>query len=104
MSNSDEQRRDAELVRRFREGDERAFSKLIALYRDPLLTLVNAVVKEYDAADSAVHRTFVNAWKNLHKFRVERSFRKWICKIALNAARTSLKKQLQALKNVRIDE
>ena len=77
--------RDRALVTAALEGDLEAFNRLVELYQDLLFGLTYRVVGDREAASDAVQEAFLNAYRNLARFRGD-SFRSWLTRIALNAA------------------
>jgi RNA polymerase sigma-70 factor (ECF subfamily) len=78
-------RRDRGLVSAALDGNLDAFNHLVELYQDMLYGLCYRVVGDREAAADAAQEAFLNAYRNLAKFRGD-SFRSWLTRIALNAA------------------
>ena len=49
---------DEELIARFQEGDEQAYTELVNRYRDKLITFVYRFVNEFEKAEDLVQDTF----------------------------------------------
>jgi RNA polymerase sigma-70 factor, ECF subfamily len=77
--------RDQALVDAALGGDLDAFNRLVQLYQDYLFALVVRVVNDRESAEDAVQEAFVNAYRNLARFRGQ-AFKGWLTRIALNAA------------------
>jgi RNA polymerase sigma-70 factor (ECF subfamily) len=77
--------RDRSLVAAALDGNLDAFNRLVELYQDMLYGLCFRVVGDRDTAGDAVQEAFLNAYRNLARFRGD-SFRSWLTRIALNAA------------------
>ena len=56
---------DADLVLRARNGDDRAFTRLMRRHNPPLYGFVRRYIADADAAVDVVQETFVAAWKAL---------------------------------------
>ena len=82
-----EEETDADLVLRARDGDDRAFTRLMRRHNPPLYGFVRRYVADADAAVDVVQETFVAAWKALARFDDQRAFPVWLRAIALNKCR-----------------
>src|SRR4051794_20852924 len=78
-------RRDRLLVSAALEGNLDSFNHLVELYQDMLYGLCYRVVGDRETAADAAQEAFLNAYRNLARFRGD-SFRSWLTRIALNAA------------------
>ena len=75
---------DANLVGRFRHGEEKAFNQLVLRYQKRIYDLTYRMVRNHqDAADLSME-VFVRAYKGLAKFEERSSFYVWLAKIAVN--------------------
>ena len=75
---------DANLVGRFKHGDEKAFNQLVLRYQKRIYDLTYRMVRNHqDAADLSME-VFVRAYKGLAKFEERSSFYVWLAKIAVN--------------------
>lgn len=79
---------EASLLARARNGDREATDALIRRYLRDVYDLTARVLGDRDLAEDAAQDAFVNAVGALHRFRGESSFRTWLLRIALNAARS----------------
>jgi len=84
---------DRDLVQRARAGNRDALDALLARHLDDVFDLVYRVLGNRDAADDAVQDAFVNAMRGLPRFRGDASFRTWLLRIALNTARSALRRR-----------
>jgi RNA polymerase sigma-70 factor, ECF subfamily len=84
--------RDQALVEQARAGDPAAFNQLVELYQDYLYAMTFRMVRRRDVAEDAVQEAFFSAYRNLDRFSGS-SFRAWLTRIAINAARDILRKQ-----------
>ena len=76
---------DERLVALARDGDERAFTAIVARYRAPLLRYCLRYLPP-EGADDAVQQTFINAHAALARERGPVALRPWLYRIAHNAA------------------
>ncbi|PIE03856.1 MAG: hypothetical protein CSA81_00285 [Acidobacteria bacterium] len=62
---------DRELIRRFLEGDETAFTLIVNKYRRYIYGMTYRFVQNQAEADDLTQETFIKAFQNLKKFRQE---------------------------------
>jgi RNA polymerase sigma-70 factor (ECF subfamily) len=84
--------RDRALVERALAGELEAFNRLVELHQDYLYAMTVRVVRDRDMAEDAVQDAFFSAYRNLARFSGP-SFRAWLTRIALNAAKDILRKR-----------
>ncbi len=87
---------DHSVVEQARLGDERAWRELYDAHADLVFRLAYRVVNDRDAALDVVQEAYVKASKSIDRFRGDSSFRSWIASIALNEARSWLRKRARA--------
>lgn len=78
---------DADLVRRARAGEERAYTLLMRQHKDGLYRFARRYTGDSDEAYEVVQLTFISAWKALARFDTGRAFDTWLRAIALNKCR-----------------
>ena len=76
------------LLARARAGDADAVDALVRKYLKDVYSVTMRVLGDHDMAQDAAQDAMVNALQALQRFRGESSFRTWLMRIALNAART----------------
>jgi RNA polymerase sigma-70 factor (ECF subfamily) len=76
------------LLARARAGDADAVAALISKYVKDVFAVTARLLDDRDLAQDAAQDALVNALKGLKRFRGEASFRTWLLRIAVNAART----------------
>jgi RNA polymerase sigma-70 factor (ECF subfamily) len=86
-ANKREAEYDAELVRRFNSGDEEAFVEIMTRYRDKILSVALALLRNRSDAEEIVQDTFVRAYRGLARFRGDSSLATWLHRIAVNLSR-----------------
>src|SRR5581483_2237412 len=84
---------DAELVERFRAGERAAFDELVRRHQRSILVLGHRILRSTEDARDVAQRAFVQAYKQLGRFRGESSFRTWLYRIAANLALDALRKR-----------
>lgn len=77
---------EADLLARFRTGDERAVRELYGLYARPVFTVAYSVLRDRELANDAVQQTFLKAWNGAHSFDADRRFEPWLYAIARRVA------------------
>ena len=86
---------DASLIARARVGDEAAIDSLVRRYLGDVYSVTSRVLHDTELAQDAAQDALINAVRGLRRFRGEASFRTWLLRIALNAARTLARKQVR---------
>jgi len=76
-----------ELVDQFKGGDEKAFDKIMALYKDKISEVVTPLLKNHEESEEIVQDVFIKAHRGLANFRGESSLITWLHTIAVNLAR-----------------
>jgi RNA polymerase sigma-70 factor (ECF subfamily) len=84
---------EASLIGRARKGDAHAADQLVRRYIGDVYAVTSRVLLDNDLAQDAAQEAFVNALRGLPRFRGDASFRTWLLRIALNAARTIARRQ-----------
>lgn len=82
---------DAQVVRRFLEGDAGAFTELVSRYRTRLLNFVFRTIGDRERAEDLVQEVFIRVYRHLHRFDQSRKFSTWIYTIASNLAKNELR-------------
>ncbi len=78
---------DADLVRRARAGEQRAFSLLMGRHKHWLYRFIRRYVGDADEAYDVLQDAFVSAMSNLARYDPTRPFEAWLRRIALNKCR-----------------
>ena len=78
---------DAELVRRFNGGDESVFIEIMARYRERIISVATALLRNHADAEEIAQDTFIRAHRGLARFRGDSSLATWLHRIAVNLAR-----------------
>ena len=84
---------DASLIARARSGDELAIDQLVRRYSGDVYSVTSRVLHDNELAQDAAQDALISAVRALHRFRGDASFRTWLLRIALNAARTIARRQ-----------
>jgi RNA polymerase sigma-70 factor, ECF subfamily len=81
-----------ELIARIRGGDKDLFHDLIRPYERRIYLTVLALLGSEAEAEDAAQEVMIKAFRNLGSFRSESRFSTWLVSIALNEARSRLRK------------
>jgi RNA polymerase sigma-70 factor (ECF subfamily) len=81
-----------DIIRRILHGEVDAFRYFIDTYKDMAFSLVMGMVQDESIAEDVVQTAFINAFKNLKKFKKKSKFSTWFYTIVLNEARIQLRK------------
>ncbi|MBI4409680.1 MAG: RNA polymerase sigma factor [Gemmatimonadetes bacterium] len=84
---------DAEVLARARAGDPAALEVLVARHLSDVYDVAARVLGDRDLARDAAQDAFVNALGALDRFRGDASFRTWLLRIAVNAARSLARRE-----------
>ncbi len=80
---------EAALVARLRAGEMDAFDQLVEEYQGLVYALAVRILNDAEDARDATQETFLKVYRHLGKFRGEASLKTWICRIAINQARSA---------------
>lgn len=90
---SDSARRDLELVDQALAGNERAYTELMAVYRENIYFMMVKMVSNKDDAEDLTIEAFGKAFKRLGQYRPDYAFSTWLFKIASNNCIDFLRKK-----------
>src|SRR6266852_7702686 len=77
---------DVELLRRARDGDLEAFAELVRRSERRVRGLLARLLDDSRDVEEAAQDTFVQAWRNLERFRGQAAPSTWFYRIAVNEA------------------
>ena len=75
------------LIARSRDGDLEAFSQIVRALHGEVRGFAAMMAVEPDWIDDVAQEIFLEAYRSLHRFAPERSFRKWVRGVARNVIR-----------------
>lgn len=84
---------DEDLIDSVLDGTERHFDVLIERWQKPLYNFIYRFLNSEEEAREVCQDAFLNAYRNLEKFKRESKFSSWLFKIAINRASTVLRKR-----------
>jgi RNA polymerase sigma factor (sigma-70 family) len=82
---------------------EKAFRKLISIYKERLYWHIRKIVISHDDTDDVLQNTFIKIYKNISKFNQESKLFSWMYRIATNEAITFINKRAKE-RNVDLSE
>jgi RNA polymerase sigma-70 factor (ECF subfamily) len=77
---------ETELLEQARSGDLDAFAEFMRLFEQRVRAVLYRLLDDARDVDEAVQDTFVQAWRNLERFRGEAAPYTWLYRIAVNEA------------------
>jgi len=77
-------REDQKLIRKAKQGNHKAFGKLVLKYQQQLYYAVRRMILNHDDTNDIVQEAFVKAYTNLERFDESYSFYPWLYRIAIN--------------------
>lgn len=81
-----------ELMRLVKEGDEGAFSRIVAAYKDRIVNYLYQFTGDYQKAVELAQETFIRVFFRAGQYRPLAPLSSWIYAIASNLARTEMKR------------
>lgn len=87
---------DAELVLRFKGGEESAFEALVRRYMEEAYAFCLRLTRDAQEAEELSQTGFVRAYRALRKFRGEASFKSWLFRIFVNLYRDRRRRRRRA--------
>lgn len=84
---------DKELMELIQAGDDKAFGVLVERFQDRLLNFVGRIVTDRETAEELVQETFMRIFNQKNSYTPEYAVSTWIYTIALNLARSELRKR-----------
>lgn len=75
---------DAELVRRFKEGDRSAFAELVHRYQDRVYTLCHRWMGDPVVAEEVAQDVFLALFRSLGNFRGDAQLSTWVYRVVVN--------------------
>ena len=88
---------EAQLVRRLRSGDERAFETLVDRHHTTMLGVVRNYVRSPELAEDVAQEAWIGVLNGIHRFEGRSSLRTWILRIAVNTAITRATREARSV-------
>lgn len=86
------------------EGDTGAFAQLVQRYHDAAYGIGLHVLGDSSEAAEVAQEAFIRAWRNLDQLKEPARFPNWLCRIAMNVARTRLAARAAVSRTASLEE
>lgn len=93
MPSTFDEETDAELLVRYAAGEEAAFRKLVARYKNSLYSFLRRFLNNQEMVEDVFQETFLQLFNSIKTFDPERPLRPWLFTIAANKAKDALRKK-----------
>jgi len=94
---------DMELVRRVRQGDDAAFSRVVDIQGPRLYLLAMSMLGNREDAQDVVQETFIGAFRGLRGFQGRSTVKTWLTRILMNNV-ADLRRRRHLRKTLPLDE
>ena len=84
---------DSQLVRSCLQGEVDEFKKIVSRYRGKVMALALNILGNYEDAEDACQDSFIQAYRNLDRFDIRKSFSNWLFSILYNRCLDQLRKR-----------
>lgn len=88
---AEQDRRDRRLVRKLKEGDERAFQELVQTYQNRIFGLMLRMIGNRQEAEDLAQEVFIIVYRAIGSYRGEGRFYTWLYRIASNTCKNRIK-------------
>lgn len=78
---------ETESIRRSQHGDREAFRNLVDIYAGLAGRTARVLLQDPSDAEDAVQEAWVDAWRAMPRFQVEKPFRPWLLTVVANRCR-----------------
>jgi RNA polymerase sigma-70 factor, ECF subfamily len=93
MAGGPQTRSEAEMIEAILAGDTQLYHELIRPHERSVFLMALSCVKNESEAEDVAQEAFLKAYRNLSSFRAEARFSTWLMSIALNEARSRLRRR-----------
>lgn len=83
--------RDRRLIRKLRQGDDRAFEELVGLYQNRIYGLMLRMIGNPEEAEDLAQEVFITVHRAIGSYRGEGRFYTWLYRIATNTCKNRIK-------------
>jgi RNA polymerase sigma-70 factor (ECF subfamily) len=80
---------EARLIARLKAGEMEAFDEVVEQFQSLVYALSYRVLNDAEDARDATQETFLKIYRHFPNFRGEASLKTWVCRVAINQARSS---------------
>jgi RNA polymerase sigma-70 factor, ECF subfamily len=90
---SAEQDPDAALMLLVKQGDVSAFERLVEKYKQPVLSLVYRMLRDFTEAEDIAQNVFVQVYKSASRYEISSKFSTWLFTIARNLSLNEIRRR-----------
>jgi RNA polymerase sigma-70 factor (ECF subfamily) len=84
-------RDEVSLLRASLAGETEAWGEIVMRYKEAVFGLCIGFVRNRADAEDLTHDAFIRAYKNLHRYKLERKFSTWLFTVTANLCRNRLR-------------
>jgi len=84
---------DEDLIAQLQQGNEDAFDRLVARYKNPLMNFIFRFTGSYDEANDILQETFLRVYYHRDSYKPIAKFSTWIYTIAGNLAKSAVRRR-----------
>ena len=84
---------DAALMLRVKRGDVRAFEELVEKYKQPVMNVVQRMLRDPTEAEDLAQNVFVQVYKSASRYKATAKFSTWLFTIARNLCLNELRRR-----------
>lgn len=95
---------DEGLVERAKQGDLDAYSELVRRYRERIYRTIYRFTRDHGDTDDLAQETFLQAFREIGRFREKSGFYTWLYRIAVNLSLNFLKRKKREMGRQEFDE
>lgn len=88
-----EENKDFELIKKFLDGDESAFNRLVLKYQEKIYLLARRMTGNHSDADEVVQEVLMVLYKKLNTFEFKSSFYTWLYRITMTRSLNFIKRR-----------
>lgn len=88
---AEQDRRDRQLVRRLKQGDEGAFRELVHTYQNRIFGLMVRMIGNRQEAEDLAQEVFIIVYRAIGNYRGEGRFYTWLYRVATNTCKNRIK-------------
>lgn len=88
---AEQDRRDRQLVRRLKQGDEAAFRELVHTYQNRIFGLMLRMIGNRQEAEDLAQEVFIIVYRAIGNYRGEGRFYTWLYRVASNTCKNRIK-------------
>jgi len=90
---NDSNKKDIEIIKKFKQGDESAFDEIVKKYRERIYRLALSITHNHLDADDLSQEIFVKLYFSINKFDEKSTFYTWFYRVSVNHILKYLKKR-----------